>query len=94
MLLVGAKLSVHRLIDNLKEKKRADKIFICIDEFDSVFKKETSEILNLFQIFCSPVQNVSLIGTSNTMEMINNLTTKYKLSLPDFENIVFKPYTN
>ena len=65
-----------------------------MDEFDSIFKGENADFLSIFQIFSNPIKNISLIGTSNTMEIMNTLMTKYKLSLPDIKNIVFKPYSS
>lgn len=34
-----------------------------------------------------------MIGTSNSMEIMQTLSSKYKLSLPALKNIVFSPYT-
>ena len=78
----------------MKEGKEGKKkTFLLIDEFDGVFKKESAEILDIFKLFSNPVHNLSMIGTSNTMEIINSLTTKYKLTVPEVANIVFKPYS-
>ena len=64
-----------------------------VDEFDMVFK-ESEEILEIFKLFASPIGNLALIGTSNSMEMMGLLGKRYGVTLPEFENVVFRPYNS
>jgi len=51
------------------------------------------EIFTLFNIVKDPSTNCSLIGVSNSIEMIFELSKKHKISLPETKNLVFEPYS-
>jgi len=64
-----------------------------IDEFDNLFSGSSMEIFTLFNIVKDPSTNCSLIGVSNSMEMIFELSKKHKIILPETKNLVFEPYS-
>ena len=53
--LIGAKVRLHQLISYLEKRKTYEKVFVLVDEFDSLFKNAPAESLDIFRIFSSPV---------------------------------------
>lgn len=71
---MGAKLRLPQLITYLEKRKAYEKAFVLLDEFDVLFTNAPVEFLEIFRIFCEPIEGVSLIATSNSMEMMINLS--------------------
>jgi hypothetical protein len=52
---MGSRLRLHQLITYLEKRKAFEKIFIVIDEFDSLFKNQFAESLEIFKVFSFPI---------------------------------------
>ncbi|KAL4461897.1 hypothetical protein ABPG72_003917 [Tetrahymena utriculariae] len=85
--------SCQDLLTKIKQSKRSSHLTIFIDEFDNLFHGSSQDIFTLFNIACLEKTNISIIGVSNSMEMVFDLSKKYKIILPDIKNLVFEPYT-
>ncbi|KAL4443087.1 hypothetical protein ABPG74_002154 [Tetrahymena malaccensis] len=85
--------SCQDLVTKIKESKRSSHLTIFIDEFDNLFHGSSQDIFILFNIACLEKANISILGVSNSMEMVFDLSKKYQIILPDIKNLVFEPYS-
>ncbi|EAR85439.1 AAA family ATPase (macronuclear) [Tetrahymena thermophila SB210] len=85
--------SCQDLLTQIKQSKRSSHLTIFIDEFDNLFHGSSQDIFILFNIASLEKANISIIGVSNSMEMVFDLSKKYKIILPDIKNLVFEPYS-
>ncbi|CAD8069378.1 unnamed protein product [Paramecium sonneborni] len=77
----------HRniFIDKLKDLNA----IIIIDEFDNLFKVSEKEAFDLFSLSKYAI----IIGISNDIEFLQTQSVRYKFQLPQFKNLILKPYT-
>ena len=76
--------------DPIKPRKQ---IILMIDEFDSLFSNTNAQIFEIFSL----CEFLTLIGISNSMEMLTILKEKFhivegKINFNQVRNLVFKPY--
>ncbi len=92
----NSKLSIQEIIEELKSKKFKRNTLIVLDEIDSLFQMASEaasrDLFNLFTIPAVAVSQISLIGISNSMDLIIRLSEKHKANIGNRENIVFEPY--
>ncbi|CAD8051659.1 unnamed protein product [Paramecium primaurelia] len=73
------------IMDTLKESNT----IITIDEFDNLFKVSEKEAFDLFSLSKYAI----IIGISNDIEFLQTQSVRYKFQLPQFKNLILKPYT-
>ncbi|CAK62468.1 unnamed protein product (macronuclear) [Paramecium tetraurelia] len=73
------------IMDRLKELNT----IITIDEFDNLFKVSEKEAFDLFSLS----KHAIIIGISNDIEFLQTQSVRYKFQLPQFKNLILKPYT-
>ncbi|CAD8062137.1 unnamed protein product [Paramecium sonneborni] len=73
------------IMDKLKDLNA----IIIVDEFDNLFKVSEKEAFDLFSLS----KHAIIIGISNDIEFLQTQSVRYKFQLPQFKNLILKPYT-